>query len=381
MIKYKIKDSSFVISANGFADGPSQALVEFLIKKPAKRVTTITHPLTPESKGLHSIKIYENGKLVSQKEKDLPNKPPFTYLFDPFIPFRLPTATAWFAFNNLASLRGLGRRKIGRTKKVYYWAVDFVPQRFGPGLATKFYNYVDRHVSKNVDARIELSRAALDARAEYLGLNPRDIPSGIIVPMGAWIDRTPKVSDSSWQRKKIVYLGHLVERQGVATLITALSLLNNRGVKFSAEIIGSGPLEAELKTMAKQLKIKNVIFHGFVVDHKDVEKILGSGTIAVAPYVKDKDSFTQFADPGKLKAYLGAGLPMVLTDVPPNATELKQNGVAIVVNDSPEALADGIEELLNRQTWLAAHRAALSYARLFDWDTILTNSLKKLGFN
>ena len=186
----------------------------------------------------------------------------------------------------------------------------------------------------------------------------------------------------SVEQKKVVYLGHLVERQGVSSMVKALHIVMKNDPSVTADIIGSGPLEKDLKDLTKQLGIEEHIkFHGFVKDHKDVESILAQATIAIAPYVKDETSFTQFADPGKLKAYLGASLPMVITDVPPNAKELQKAGAALVVKDNPKNIAAGLETLLSSESkWQAAHKAAAELAKEFDWDRILKTSLKKLGF-
>lgn len=376
----KITRSTFIIVSNGFADGPSQALRDYLIEHDANEVITVSHPLVAEGAAKHEIVRYKSGK-IDKKEIKLPNKPPYTFALDPFVPMHLPYATAWFGFNNLVAYRGLIRKRKNRTEKVFYWAVDFVPQRFGNGILTKIYDRLDRRVARAADARIELSEAALNGRAEYLGLDQNNSSPGLVVPMGAWLGRTPKANQKAKANPKLVYLGHLVERQGVATLISAMAILAKHYPKLGAEIIGSGPLEADLRKQAKNLNLNNVKFHGFVKDHGEVERILASGSIAVAPYKKDKDSFTQYADPGKLKAYLGAGLPIVLTDVPPNAHELEKNGVAIIVDDSPEALAAGIAKMLNGTDWDKYHKAAINYAKQFDWEVILKKALNSLGFN
>ncbi len=378
----KIKESTFTIVTNGFADGPAQPLRDYLLEHKAKQLIMVNHPLVAEGGNKHIITIYEHGKMKSQKSYRLPNKPPYTFAFDPFVPLKLPATTAWFGFNNLAAQRGLRRKQRGKAQKVYYWAVDFVPNRFGNNILTKVYNNVDKKVSLNADARIELSEAALNGRTKYLRLNEKDIALGIVAPMGTWLDRTPKAGPEAWRRKKVVYLGHLVERQGVATLIRALKLVIKKDPDVTAEIIGDGPEAEALRKLAKELGIaKQVTFHGFVKDHKDVESILARGTVAAAPYVKDETNFTQFADPGKLKAYLGANLPIVLTDVPPNARDLERAGPAVVVKDSPEAVAEGLESLLSdKKAWLKAHAAAVKLANEFDWSNILKTTLKKLGF-
>ncbi len=377
-----IRASTFVIAANGFADGPAQALRDYLVAREALGVTVITHPLVAEGAAEHLVTEHSGGQTRTRRYR-LPNRPPYTYLLDPFVPLRLARSTAWFGFNNLAALRGLLRRRSGRSDRVYYWAVDFVPRRFGRGLATRAYERVDRLVCSGVDARIELTETALRSRTEQLGLDPSTAAPAIVVPMGAWVARAPKASSRSWRGQRVVYLGHLVERQGVATMIEALPLLLETNPRATVEIVGGGPLEADLRRLASSLRVDDrVTFYGFVPDHRQVEAILGESAVAVAPYRRSARSFTRYADPGKLKAYLGAGLPIVMTDVPPNAGELRASGAASVIDDEPAALAIAVGGLLDSETrWLAAHDAAMSHARRFDWNTLLDESLGALGFD
>ena len=378
----KIKDSTFTIVTNGFADGPAQPLRDYLLEHKAKKLVMVSHPLVAEGSNKHVVEIYEKGELKKQKQYPLPNKPPYTFAFDPFVPARLPKTDAWFAFNNLAARRGLGRKKRGKAQKVYYWAVDFVPNRFGNNPLTTLYNKVDKHVSVHADTRIELAENAITRRTDYLGIGSEIAAPAMVVPMGTWLARTPKVDNAAWKRKNVVYLGHLVERQGVTTLIQALAIVMKTDPDVTADIVGGGPLLEDLRQLAKKLGIADrVTLHGFVKSHEDVEAILAKGTIAAAPYVDDKKSFTQFADPGKLKAYLGANLPVVLTAVPPNARELERAGAAVIVKDSPKDVAAGLQKLLSDETaWRKAHKAAAKLAKEFDWNNILQKALARLGF-
>jgi glycosyltransferase involved in cell wall biosynthesis len=371
-----IADSTFVIATNGVGDGPAQALRDFLVGSRARALTFVAHPLDRDSDGRHVVSTYREGELVDERSIALPSRPPLTFPLDVVVPPRLSPSDAWFGFNNLACLRGLARRRAGRTGKVFYWAVDFVPDRFGPGLLTRAYDRLDRVACRSADARIELSQAALDGRTARLGLD--GAAPAFVAPMGAWLDRVPAVGPDAWARKKIVYLGHLVERQGVGLLLDALARLP----AVSADIVGSGPLESALRARAEQLELGDrVVFHGFVEDHRDVESILAGGTVAAAPYVASEDNFTRFADPGKLKAYLAAGLPIVLTPVPPNAREIEAAGAGKVVDDTPEAIARGIESLLaSPEGWQQSSRAARDLGAEYDWGAILERTLARLGF-
>lgn len=377
----RIDESTFVIATNGFAEGPAQALRDYLVALGARRVTTVSHPLVEERGNEHLVTTNE-GRTVSTRGYRLPNRPPYTYLVDPLVPPRLPRSTAWFGFNNLAALRGLWERSLGRVESTYYWAVDFVPQRFGRGVATAAYDRLDRVVCKRVDARIELSEIALNERTAAFGSSPRAMAPAIVVPMGAWVARTPKAALDSLSEPRLVFLGHLVARQGVATLIRAVPLLLDKRPRMMLDVIGGGPEADSLRALARSLGVEDrVEFHGFVERHEDVERILARGTIAVAPYRADARSFTRYADPGKLKSYVAAGLPIVLTDVPPNARELEAAGAAFLSDDTPQDLAAVIERVLaDEAVWLAAHGAALRYAEQFDWNIVLDEGLAKLGF-
>jgi glycosyltransferase involved in cell wall biosynthesis len=201
--------------------------------------------------------------------------------------------------------------------------------------------------------------------------------------MGSWTQHTPKTSADAWQKRRVVYLGHLVSRQGVATLIDAIGLLNRDGMRVTADIIGRGPEETALRGKVEREGLGDLVrFRGFIEDHRRVEAILAEGSVGVAPYLTDVGSFTQFADPGKLKAYLGAGLPIVLTPVPPNARELEDSGAAVIVESSPESIAHGIEAVLRSAAdWQRRRVAALTLTQRYDWEVILRDALRSLGLN
>jgi glycosyltransferase involved in cell wall biosynthesis len=366
----------FAIVSNGFADGPAQALRDYLVERGA-RVVTIFHPLTAEQGREHVITTYADRRRLTERRRRTPLQPPLSFVADPFVPLLAPRVDAWFGFNPLACARGLA----GRAPFVVLWSVDFVPDRFGPGtVATRVYDRLDRLCCLRADARVELSEAARDARNRRHRL-PAEGADVHVVPMGAWLDRVPTAPPDAFARRRAVFLGHLVERQGVETLLAALAELAARGDPVGADVIGTGPLEGALRARATELGlVASVTFHGYVDDHRDVERILAGSSVAVAPYRQSKGTFTRFADPGKLKAYLAAGLPIVLTDVPPNARELAAHAGAEVVADDPVALASAIAGVLaSPDRWATRRAAALAYAQRFDWNALLGDLLGKLA--
>ena len=379
----RIAESTFVIACNGASDTPPAAAVrEYLLLKQAGRVTTIYHPLQPEDDPRHLVTTYEPGREPRTRALRLPSRPPYTYALDPFIPLWPDRVDCWIGFNNLAAGRGLLQRRAGRADRVAYWAIDFVPNRFGRGLLTRAYDALDAVCCRRVDARFEVSRAALEARNARHGLSLEEAARADVAPMGAWLDRLPVAPEDAWRRRRVVFLGHLVPRQGVAMLLDAFDVLARRGVDFSAEIAGRGPLLEDLENRARRLGLADrVTFPGFIAGHRQLEEFVASGSVAVAPYETANESFTRFADPSKVRAYMASGLPVVMTDVPPNADELAAEGGAELVPFSAEGLADGIERALaSPEDWRRRHEAALAYARRFDWEEILARVMDQVGF-
>ena len=225
---------------------------------------------------------------------------------------------------------------------------------------------------------MELTSAARDARAERLGLG-ESAAATHVAPVGIWLDRIERAPEDGWQTRRVVFIGHLVPRQGVATLIEAIALLPD----VTLDIAGRGPEEETLRALASERGLGDrVRFLGFLSDHREVERLVASAAVAAAPYATDMESFTKYADPSKLRTYTGAGLPVVTTDVPPNALELEREAGASVVPYEPEPMAAAIAEILSSPAeWQRRRAAALTYADGFDWGRIVPDALARLGFS
>lgn len=371
-----------LVNGRGDMGGPPSAMLDYLLTRRAARVTAIYHPLTEEDGNVHIITEYHSGHQASERVVRLPSRPPWTYPLDALVPPRTRRVDGWFGFNNLACAKGLLERRLGRADTVTYWAIDFVPNRFGAGtLLTRAYEAVDRYCCLNADLRIELSRQALEGRDASHRLADGAGAPRLIAPIGVWLERLPVTDESAWQRRRLVFLGHLVERMGVDTAMKAVSIMVERGADVALDIVGRGPSEKELRTAARDLGLEaRVTFHGFV-SRQELERVLAEASVALAPYSSRVENFTRFADPAKLKSYVAAGLPIVMTDIPPNADELEREGGAEVVPDDPTAFADAVEQLLHQpEEWQRRRTDALQYARRFDWNGIIEQALTAAGF-
>jgi glycosyltransferase involved in cell wall biosynthesis len=370
--------SSFLIVANGTPDSPPASGVRDFLAANARELTTLFHPLNPDDPPVHHVTRWRDGVQVLDHALRRPSRPPLTYPLDALSPVLRPRVDAWIGFSNLSALHGIARRRVGLAGRVAYWAVDFVPDRFGEGSKlSSVYDLVDRHAATHSDLRVELTSAARDARSERLGLGAAAAPAHV-APVGIWLDRIERVPDDGWRKRSVVFIGHLVPRQGVGVLIEAVALLPD----VTLQIAGRGPEETSLRELVQRRGLQDrVTFLGFLSDHRDVERLVASASVAAAPYATDMESFTKYADPSKLRTYTGAGLPIVTTAVPPNADELEREAGATVVAYEPEPMARAIAEILSSaEEWQRRRAAALTYADGFDWGRIVPAALAQLGF-
>ncbi len=380
MLDRKISEMTFAVAWHGYADGPAQNLLKYLNDYRARSIITITHPLVKEGDVSHRIDRWERGTLRSSRSMRLPFRPPATYPIDMVVP-HLPEAFVdlWFGFNNLNCLKGLLLRRMQRTKQVIYYCVDFTPGRFGQDTwVTGIYDRVDQLCCCRADQIWSLSQAMQKERIRVLGvINPAPRQ---VVPMGIWLDRVPSSEPGSFARRQIVFLGHLVPRMGVQKVIEALPRVIESLPDATLTIIGRGPFEENLRSRTEALKLSgHVRFLGFIESHVEIERIIAESALAVATYNPEEASFTWTTDPGKLKVYLGAGLPIVMTEVPPNSRELAEHGGARLVDYTPQDIGDAILEILsNEREWNRRSVLARSYARQFDWKDIFDRAFGNL---
>jgi glycosyltransferase involved in cell wall biosynthesis len=84
----------------------------------------------------------------------------------------------------------------------------------------------------------------------------------------------------------LLYVGQLIKRKGVDLLLIAAAKVQAKGHQFSLLIVGSGPEQANLESLAKQLGLKNVLFLKERVP-SEMPGIYRSADVLVFPTLED----------------------------------------------------------------------------------------------
>ncbi len=369
-----IRDGTFVLSTSGTGDPLVRDLRRFLLERHASTVIVIRHPFDVRTwRGVHVRETYLSTGEVRTDTFIRPSLPPYSYLFDLTIPVGTKDSiSAWFGFTNLSALHGFLRLR-NRPLNVCAWYIDFVEKRFGRrSLATVAYEGLDRLLDKRLTIRIELTEQTAKLRSERIGSQRAPVVLG---PIGQWIPDNASSLDYSGDRLKrqhVVYLGGINKRLGADLLVPIFANLIDMGWTGKGTVIGSGE---ELGNVQRQLQLAGlegrVQLTGYIEDRDYVEQILKDSTVAIAPYLPDPAAFTATTDSAKLKAYSGAGLPIVMTGVTVNADELARAGAASIVEYDPQRFAEEILRISNsRSSWEMMHERAISYSKNFDWNAI-----------
>lgn len=106
---------------------------------------------------------------------------------------------------------------------------------------------------------------------------------------------------------------------------------------------------------------------------------MADSALAIAMYDKKKDTFTYYADPTKLKDYLSAGLPILLTDIPHNALEIEKNKCGLIIKYDKVSISRAVVSLMKDEDKLKEFRLnALKYIRQFEWVKVFEKALSTI---
>jgi len=105
----------------------------------------------------------------------------------------------------------------------------------------------------------------------------------------------------------VLYAGNLGLAQKIETILMAAEILKNENVVFL--LIGSGPKENELKNLAKEKKLQNVLFLGEIQKDK-MNRYFSLADCGIIP-LKNSNIFKETI-PSKIFDYMSAELPIIL---------------------------------------------------------------------
>lgn len=375
---------NFVIATHYLVYGAPQALREFLINGMVERLLFIAHPLEINSNDRSYFEEIEKGK--EARKIIFPFQPKISILnFLKDLLLNLwwvlkdkEKVDIFVGVDNLNAFSGIILKKFGRVKKVIYYTIDYSPVRFKNKLLNLIYHKIDAFCVKHSDVVWNVSPRIAEGRKKIRNIDFQEKQK--VVPIGVWLKRVKKRDLKKIKMHQLLFVGHLLEKQGVQKVLIAIPLIVKEIPDFHFLVVGGGEYENILKRKAKQLGIERyVTFTGWIKDRKKLDEIISESACAIAPYDPRKAGFTYYADPTKIKDYLSGGLPVILTNVSYNAEEIEKNKCGVVIKYKKEDIAQAVIKILKNQNMLKRYRDnALRYIEQFDWNKIFDKYLSQI---
>ncbi|RJP65655.1 MAG: glycosyltransferase [Candidatus Abyssobacteria bacterium SURF_17] len=383
-----LSDSDIAIVKHTYTPtgGAEQELLRYLIPR-VKSVLYMSHPF-PDARGVPlntAVTFYENGKKVKEILAPLVRGPaPVSHVKDMlFTLWYLKRAPARFRLyigvDNLNATSGIFLRRLGVVERVIFYVIDYAPQRFRSRLGQALYRMLDRHCCYGSDAVWNVSAAMEEARM-HDGIKPERCAPQIEVPLGSRYSEAPKLPIEKIDPYLIVFLGSLRPEQGLHCMIEAMPELKRVVPRARLRVIGDGPEAAALKRLAAEKGVADSIeFLGFVEDDSTAAELVAEGAVGIAPYVKTDETYKLYADPGKVKIYLAAGLPVVVSRVPRVAGLIENNGAGLAIEPDKESLLAALRRFFTAsdEEFRRWRQKALELGKQYDWDTIFDRAFEQ----
>jgi glycosyltransferase involved in cell wall biosynthesis len=372
-----IQGLKFLLITHTFTTGPTQELRDYFINNKVT-FSFIENPFSfNKNQNRPQITYFKAGEKRKQFSGFASKGPNVLYFIKDFfytIYFVVKTGEKYdvcIAADNLNTFSAWFLKKIGYIGKLIYWTIDYTPRRFENNILNKIYHWMDRFCCYHSDLIWNSSKRMMDARKNN-GVDIKKCANEVIVVDGCHFDDITRIPDDKVNKFKLVFMGHLIKGKGVDFILNAIPELAKKYPDVSLTIVGTGTEEETLKNLAKDLNIeKNVSFTGFVKEHTDLEKIVASCGIALAPYVPDPNSFTFFSDVGKVKIYIASGLPVLITDVPEIARDIQDKKAGLIFDYNRESFIEKIGILLDSDAEYYKYRHnAIEFARSLDWKNV-----------
>lgn len=194
-----------------------------------------------------------------------------------------------------------------------------------------------------------------------------------VISMGVDFDNLFKpVTDVKRKRNRLIFVGRLVEKKGVAFLIDALLELRNDIPDVELILVGDGPLRTDLEKKVNDCKLdKNIKFIGSV-RQKELPALYSSAMIAITPSIIDSAGDQEGLGLVIAEA-LGCGCVVIASALRSISDIIKdgENGLLVTPGESL-ALAGAIKNLLQdeaRYKKLSAHGIKSVYDK-FNWSSV-----------
>ncbi len=213
-------------------------------------------------------------------------------------------------------------------------------------LLVGLFRWLERQTLRRADAVITIC-PALACYALERGVAPERhflIENSLLDPVrlidGGAAERTPEIPEPPEGAQLVIYAGTLEPYQGIDLLLEAASLLAARLARLWLLVLGGTPDQvAHYRERAADLRLAKQCCFAGRVPQQTARDWIARAQVQISARTAGNNT------PLKIYEQLASGVPLLATNVYSH-TQVLDDGVALLVEPEPRALADGLERLL-----------------------------------
>ena len=281
----------------------------------------------------HRIERYENGVKTGERELRSSHNV-FLYYWRWFLyahvelfrfAAKAPGRTIVFC-GHPVNLFGMTLHRLVHRVRYAYWIGDYFPSR---SIVIRCFERVKRFYNSRVDFAWYLS----DAINRIENGEVRNEPCRRTVPWG--IRMYPGCDAVRRDTRRILFVGLLREGQGIDALVDFIAA----NPEYGLSIIGEAAYGYD-RTIARMIADKRVsdrvFFPNRFYSQDELIEEAKRSFAGIALYDTGADNFTHYADPGKVKAFIELGLPVIMTRISDVVPWIERFSAGIVVDSVSE---------------------------------------------
>lgn len=276
------------------------------------------------------------------------------HMHEPFLPFLGP-----------AFLRAGEGVKVG----------TFHTWRQGPHIPYMAFWPIIAYWNNQLDGRVAVSELAKGTISRYFAGDYRIIPNGVDYERFAKpVPPPPHLADD---RPTILFVGRIEARKGIQFLLQAFAQVKRGLPEARLVLVGEGGLKAQFKAMAMDLRLKDVLWEGYVSPEMLPAYYQRADVFCAPSTVNESFGIT-------LVEAMSAGTPLIASEMGGfRMVATNEVNALLVPPKDADALAAAMERMLSDEELrekLAA--AARERGRAFGWDRVagqLLDYYRELG--
>lgn len=369
------KDLKIIISTHiGSAYAPSKPFIEYVLCN-FDHVGVIYHPF--DSTGNPSVYEYREGAILKKRIMKFNTKTDISnYLLHIFYNFYFTILSRqkydiFVGIDCLNAFCGLILKKFMIVDTLIFYTADYSKRRFSNNVMNKIYHILDTLCVRYSDYVWNVSEKICEIRAGQR----LEADKNIYVPNGVHLSRITPLPLNEVNRRSYILVGHLTRSKGAQLVIDIIPSIIAHIPDAQFTIIGDGPYRGELERRVKALNIDNhVTFLGSLNNNDVLDEIAHHG-VGIALYTNDED-YAAYCSPVKVKEYLAAGCPVIISNVPPISEDIIKYNLGFVITNVRTEFIPCALKLLDEATYRKYRTNAIQYASHYDWDAIYNKSFK-----